>query len=147
MNLHTNPTVAQLQELTHQANDEETSMTQESEMEMAVRICGPKTRIFSGGEIQMFATAEQFNELVRSIVKKHAGRTSVPDIGDFNNAEDNEVRALEWIKSTIAEEIENGGHGYVEDEVVAEFKKYRKNHSQGSPLDQAKSAMHECAHK
>lgn len=53
-------------------------MAQESEMEIAVRTCGPKTRIFSGGEIQLFATAEQFNELVRQIVEKHAVRKHSP---------------------------------------------------------------------
>lgn len=126
---------------------ESTTMAPESEMEMAVRICGPKTGIFSGGEIQLFATAEQFNELVREIVEKHAGRTSATDSGDFADPADNEVRALEWIKSTIADKLQNGDRGYVEHEVVEEFNKYRKNQPKGSALDHAKSAMHACAHQ
>jgi len=122
-------------------------MAQESEMEMAVRICGPNSRIFSGGEIQLFATAEQFNELVREIVEKHAGRASAADSGDFADLADNEVRALEWIKSTIADKLQNGDHGYVEHEVVEEFNKYRKNQPKGSAHAHAKSAMQACAHQ
>lgn len=95
----------------------------------------------------MFATAEQCNELVRVVVKKHAGRVSATDNGDFADPADNEVHALEWIKSTIAEKVLNGDLGYVEDEVVAEFYRYRKNQPQGSPLAKAKGAMHACAHR
>ncbi|MFC6281144.1 hypothetical protein [Polaromonas aquatica] len=45
----------------------------ESAMDITLRVC-PKTRVFSGGEIQMFATAAQFDNLVREIVAHHAKR-------------------------------------------------------------------------
>lgn len=122
-------------------------LQQESDLEMAVRICGPKTRIFSGGEIQLFATSAQFEEFVRQLVAKHVGRSAITGGPDHVDPTDTEAAALEWITSTIKLGESKGEHGYVENEVVAEFNTYRKNHPQGSPLDQAKSAMHACAHQ
>lgn len=67
--------------------------------------------------------------------------------GECADSSDTEVRALELITSTIAQEERSGNYGFVENEVVTKFNMYRKNHPQGSPLDHAKSAMHACAHQ
>lgn len=61
--------------------------------------------------------------------------------------QDTESNALQWIASTIAADKASGCYGHVESEVVATFNKFRKNHPQGSPMAQAQSAMHECAHQ
>jgi len=60
---------------------------------------------------------------------------------------DIEANALKWIADTIAADKAKGCYGHVEEEVVAEFNKYRKNDPQGSPMAHAQSAMHECAHQ
>lgn len=45
----------------------------ESATDIALRVC-PKTRIFSGGEVQLFATSQQFEALVRELVAQRTGR-------------------------------------------------------------------------
>lgn len=52
------------------------SSTPESATDIAKRIC-PKTRIFSGGEVQLFATSEQFETLVMTLVANRTKRLLV----------------------------------------------------------------------
>jgi hypothetical protein len=48
---------------------------QETATELALRICaGKPTRAFSGGEVLLFATAEQFDALVKQLVAQKVGR-------------------------------------------------------------------------
>jgi hypothetical protein len=48
---------------------------QETATELALRICaGKPTQAFSGGEVLLFATAEQFDELAKQLVAQKIGR-------------------------------------------------------------------------
>lgn len=43
-----------------------------SDAEYAVSMCGPKSKIFSGGEVLLIATAEQFQALVEGLLARHS---------------------------------------------------------------------------
>lgn len=123
------------------------ALRSESDQELAVRMCSPKSRIFSGGEIQLVATSQQFEELVRALVAKHSSKQASSGGVDIADPSDTQERALEWITSTIANNVQNREYGHVESEVVEEFLKSRANAPTGSPMDQAKRAMYACAHQ
>lgn len=49
------------------------SIQSQTASEIALRIC-PKSRVFSGGEIQIFATSEQFEAFVTALVADRTKR-------------------------------------------------------------------------
>lgn len=52
---------------------QEATQVAETSIDIARRVCR-KTRVFSGGEVELSATAEQFQTLVSELVARHASR-------------------------------------------------------------------------
>ena len=106
-----------------------------------------------GGTEGRWLSPESALELARGIVtvvnSNLARRNFATALGGDHlpDQTDSDANALIWIADTIATDKANGCYGYVEEEVVAEFNKYRSNNPNASPMDHAKSAMHACAHQ